>query len=51
MADNNKLAREGGLIPKSALTKAWLIWETFPQTWSCTSIWRTPSNPGQTSFR
>lgn len=32
MADNSKMAREGGLIPKSALTKAWLIWETFPQT-------------------
>ncbi len=31
MAKEN-LAREGGLIPKSALIKAWLIWETFPQT-------------------
>lgn len=28
----DKLAREGGLIPQSALLKAWLIWETFPQT-------------------
>ena len=26
-----ELAREGGLIPKKALTKAWFIWETFPQ--------------------
>jgi PTS system mannose-specific IID component len=25
-------AREGGIIPKKALTKAWFIWETFPQT-------------------
>ncbi len=29
---NEKLSREGGLIPKSALLKAWFIWETFPQT-------------------
>ena len=32
MANDTKLAREGGLITKSALLKAWLIWETFPQT-------------------
>lgn len=32
MADDKKLAREGGLISKKALRRAWLIWESFPQT-------------------
>ena len=27
-----ELAREGGLVTKKALLKAWFIWETFPQT-------------------
>ena len=26
-----EVAREGGIIPKKDLTKAWFIWETFPQ--------------------
>ena len=32
MSDEKKLAREGGLISKKALRRAWFIWETFPQT-------------------
>ena len=32
MSDDKKLAREGGLISKKALRRAWFIWETFPQT-------------------
>lgn len=30
--DGKKLARKGGLLSKKALTRAWFIWETFPQT-------------------
>ena len=30
-ATGEKLARKGGLIPKKDLTRAWFIWETFPQ--------------------
>lgn len=29
--DGVEVAREGGIIPKKDLTKAWFIWETFPQ--------------------
>ena len=29
---DQKMAREGGLIPKRDLVKSWLIWESFPQT-------------------
>ena len=29
--DGVEVAREGGIIPKSHLIKAWFIWETFPQ--------------------
>lgn len=31
-AGSQKMAREGGLIPRSALIRSWLIWESFPQT-------------------